>query len=91
MLRMLSRYGEIVIIDGNHDININNPERESLIYSTIENINSENKIKYLRDREKYEKEGIVYGLTPMYEKDGEKNKRREGGRREDDSNMWRCI
>jgi metallophosphoesterase superfamily enzyme len=40
----LSKYGEIIIIDGNHDININNDDRKSSIEAMINRIETNNKI-----------------------------------------------
>ena len=45
----LSIYGEIIIIDGNHDINITNDTRMSTIEAMIKRIKSDNKIHYLKE------------------------------------------
>ena len=62
----LSIYGEIIIIDGNHDINITNDTRMSTIEAMIKRIKSDNKIHYLKENKIYKIRGINFGLTTMY-------------------------
>jgi DNA repair exonuclease SbcCD ATPase subunit len=65
----LSKYGEIIIIDGNHDININNDDRKSTIEAMINRIETDNKIHYLKENKIYKIKGINFGLTTMYSKE----------------------
>lgn len=62
----LSKYGEIIIIDGNHDININNDDRKSSIEAMINRIETDNNIHYLKENKIYKIRGINFGLTTMY-------------------------
>ena len=62
----LSKYGEIIIIDGNHDININNDDRKSSIEAMINRIETNNKIHYLKENKIYKIRGVNFGLTTMY-------------------------
>jgi len=62
----LSIYGEIIIIDGNHDININNDDRKSTIEAMINRLEINNKIHYLKENKIYKIKGINFGLTTMY-------------------------
>jgi len=62
----LSIYGEIIIIDGNHDININNDDRKSTIEAMINRLEINNKIHYLKENKVYKIKGINFGLTTMY-------------------------
>ena len=58
----LSIYGEIIIIDGNHDINITNDTRMSTIEAMIKRIKSDNKIHYLKENKISIKSAIAQGL-----------------------------
>lgn len=45
----LCMYSEVIIIDGNHDINITNDSRMSTIEAMINRIETDNKINYLKE------------------------------------------
>ena len=62
----LCMYSEVIIIDGNHDINITNDSRMSTIEAMINHIKSNNKIHYLKENKVYKINGINFGLTTMY-------------------------
>jgi predicted phosphodiesterase len=62
----LCMYSEVIIIDGNHDINITNDSRMSTIEAMINHIKSNNKIHYLKENKIYKIKGINFGLTTMY-------------------------
>jgi DNA repair exonuclease SbcCD ATPase subunit len=66
LLITLSKLGKIIIIDGNHDININNDMHESSIYASIKNLKTKKNIYYLHDDNLSVKIGkINFVLTPM--------------------------
>ena len=62
----LCMYSEVIIIDGNHDINITNDSRMSTIEAMINHIKSNKKIHYLKENKVYKIKGINFGLTTMY-------------------------
>ncbi len=72
-------YSEVIIIDGNHDINITNDSRMSTIEAMINHIKSNNKIHYLKENKVYKIKGINFGLTTMYSEEVTKieNKNKE--------------
>lgn len=65
----LSELCEIIIIDGNHDVNINNNEKKSNIEASLKSLKSVNKINYLNKNNKIVKiDNINFILTLMNEK-----------------------
>lgn len=54
---------DVILFDGNHDINMNNDKRMSAIEATIENLTTINKIHYLNKNKIYKIKGINFGLT----------------------------
>jgi DNA repair exonuclease SbcCD ATPase subunit len=72
-LAKIARYSEIILIDGNHDINMNNKENEIKKISTIEGVlellngmGLNNKFHYLNENKIVKIRGINYGLTTMF-------------------------
>ena len=65
----LSKYGIIIIIDGNHDININNDDRLSSIEAMLKHLETDNNIHYLKENKIYKIKGINFGLTMMNSKE----------------------
>jgi exonuclease SbcC len=61
----LSKYGDIVIFDGNHDVNIHNESRTSSIEATLNKITTHKKVYYLNENKIYFINGINFGLTMM--------------------------
>lgn len=64
----LSKYGEIVIIDGNHDVNLNNENAISSVESLLTHLKHDNKIHHLQKNEIVKIKGINFGLTTMINK-----------------------
>ena len=56
---------EIVIIQGNHDINIDNENRKDSIKSTLRKLETVYPIHYLTENKMYKIKGINIGLTKM--------------------------
>ena len=72
-LAKISMYCELILIDGNHDLNMNNKDNEIKKISTIEGvlellngIGMNNKFHYLNKNEITRINGINYGLTTMF-------------------------
>ena len=73
LISNLVRYGELILIDGNHDVNMTNSEVESTISSMLTlgrelNIKEMEKIHYLNENKIYNIKGINFGLTTMFTK-----------------------
>jgi DNA repair exonuclease SbcCD ATPase subunit len=69
----LSKYGDVVLINGNHDLSMVNETLESTIESMLTlseelNKNMMNNIHYLNDDKIYKIKGINFGLTTMFSK-----------------------
>jgi DNA repair exonuclease SbcCD ATPase subunit len=69
----LSKYCDVILIDGNHDVNMHNNKNEIKKTSTIEGmlemineLNLNNNIHYLKDNKIYNINGINFGLTTMF-------------------------
>lgn len=56
---------ETIIIQGNHDINIDNENRKDSIKSTLRNLETKYPIHYLTEKKIYKIKGINFGLTKM--------------------------
>ena len=72
-LAKLSKYCEIILIDGNHDLNMNNKDNEIKKISTIEGVlellngmELNNKFHYLNENKLVKIKGVNYGLTTMF-------------------------
>ena len=65
----LSAYGKLIIIDGNHDININNDNRLSSVEAMLTHLETDNNIYYLKENRIHKISGINFGLTTMYSKE----------------------
>ena len=70
----LVKYGELIIFDGNHDMNMVNDKIESTISSMLTlpkelNINGIERIHYLNENKIYKIKGINFGLTTMFTKE----------------------
>ena len=70
----LVKYGELIIFDGNHDMNMVNDKVESTISSMLTlpkklNINGIERIHYLNENKIYKIKGINFGLTTMFTKE----------------------
>lgn len=83
-LARLSEYSEIILIDGNHDINMNNKHNEIKKVSTIEGLlellnktGSNDKFHYLNENKIVKIKGINYGLTTMFAEEMTKIENRE--------------
>jgi len=62
----ISDLGIIIIMDGNHDVNINNNKRKSAIYASIKNLKTVNDIHYLTNTNlEIQIDNIHFILTPM--------------------------
>ena len=62
----LSSLCEIIIIDGNHDVNINNIKRKSNIEASLKELKTENNIHYLTEQNKSVKiDNMNFILTVM--------------------------
>ena len=59
---------ETIIIQGNHDINIDNENRKDSIKSTLCKLETKNPIHYLTENETYKIKGINFVLTKMTNK-----------------------
>jgi len=66
LIKRITNECELVIFDGNHDININNDKRMSSIDATIKYMKTKNTIHYLTENEIYEINDINFGLITMY-------------------------
>ena len=66
LIRRITNECELVIFDGNHDININNDKRMSSIDATIKYMKTKNTIHYLTENEIYELNDINFCLVTMY-------------------------
>lgn len=64
-INKLSNYGEIIIIDGNHDYLPHNNNSTSSIDSLLLHLEVENTVHYLTQNKVYEIDGINFGLTTM--------------------------
>jgi DNA repair exonuclease SbcCD nuclease subunit/DNA repair exonuclease SbcCD ATPase subunit len=64
-LKSLGDVCEIVIISGNHDVNICNEDRIDSIEATLCNLITENKINYIRDTRTHKIQGINFIMTKM--------------------------
>ncbi len=69
----LSKYCDVILIDGNHDMNMHNNKNEYKKISTIEGmlemineLNLNNNIHYLNENKIYNINGINFGLTSMF-------------------------
>lgn len=74
LISNLVKYGEVILIDGNHDVNMTNESTESTISSMLTlprklNINGINGIHYLNDNKIYKIKGVNFGLTTMFTKE----------------------
>ena len=56
---------DVIIIYGNHDININKKENKNVIDEVMKNINTKYKLYILKESGLYEYENIIFGLTAM--------------------------
>jgi len=56
---------ETIIIQGNHDINIDNENRKDSIKSTLRKLETKYRIHYLTENKIYKIKGINFGLTKM--------------------------
>ena len=72
-LARLSKYCEVILIDGNHDLNMNNKNNEIKKISTIEGVlellngmELNNKFHYLNENKLVKIKGVNYGLTTMF-------------------------
>jgi len=64
-INRLSEYGELVIIDGNHDYLPHNDNSSSSIDSLLLHLEVNNTVHYLTQNKVYNIEGINFGLTTM--------------------------
>ena len=64
-MKDLGDVSEIVIIQGNHDINIDNENRKDSIKSTLRKLETKYPIHYLTENKIYKINGINFGLTKM--------------------------
>lgn len=64
-MKNLGDVSEIVIIQGNHDINIDNENRKDSIKSTLRKLETKYPIHYLTENKIYKINGINFGLTKM--------------------------
>lgn len=64
-MKDLGDVSEIVIIQGNHDINIDNENRKDSIKSTLRKLETKYPIHYLTENKIYKIKGINFGLTKM--------------------------
>ncbi len=69
----LSKYCDVILIDGNHDLNMHNNKNEFKKTSTIEGmlemineLKLNNNIHYLNDNKIYNINGVNFGLTSMF-------------------------
>ena len=70
----LVKYGELILIDGNHDMNMTNEKVESTILGMLTlpkrlNINGIERIHYLNENKMYKIKGINFVLTTMFTKE----------------------
>ena len=70
----LVKYGDVILIDGNHDVNMTNEKTESTISSMLTlprklNIKGMECIHYLNENKIYKIKGINFGLTTMFTKE----------------------
>ncbi len=66
--RFMKNLGDIcdtIIIQGNHDVNIDNESRKDSIKATLCELETKNKIYYLTENEEYKINGINFILTKM--------------------------
>lgn len=56
---------ETIIIQGNHDVNIDNENRKDSIKSTLRKLETKYPIHYLTENQIYKIQGINFGLTKM--------------------------
>ena len=56
---------DVIMIYGNHDININKKENRNVIDEVMKNINTKYKLYILNENSLYEYENIIFGLTTM--------------------------
>ena len=56
---------DVIMIYGNHDININKKENKNVIDEVMKNINTKYKLYILNENSLYEYENIIFGLTTM--------------------------
>jgi DNA repair exonuclease SbcCD nuclease subunit len=73
LISNLVKYGELILIDGNHDVNMSNSEIESTISSMLTlgmklNIKEMERIHYLNENKIYKIKGINFCLTTMFTK-----------------------
>jgi DNA repair exonuclease SbcCD nuclease subunit len=66
LIKRITNECELIIFDGNHDININNDKRMSSIDATIKYMKTKNEIHYLTENDIYEIHNINFGLVTMY-------------------------
>lgn len=70
----LVKYGDVILIDGNHDVNMTNEKTESTLSSMLTlprklNINGAERIHYLNENKMYKIKGINFVLTTMFTKE----------------------
>ena len=70
----LVKYGDVILFDGNHDVNMSNENVESTISSMLTlprklNINGMDRIHYLNENKIYKIKGVNFGLTTMFTKE----------------------
>jgi len=64
-INKLSSYGEIVIIDGNHDYIPHNDNSSSSVNSLLHHLQVVNKVHYLTENKLYKIHNVNFGLTTM--------------------------
>ena len=74
LISNLVKYGEVILIDGNHDVNMTNKNIDSTISSMLTlprklNIKGMEHIHYLNENKIYNIKGINFGLTTMFTKE----------------------
>ena len=74
LISNLVKYGEVILIDGNHDVNMTNKNIDSTISSMLTlprklNIKGIEQIHYLNENKIYKIKGINFGLTTMFTKE----------------------
>src|SRR5437868_4765580 len=72
-LTLMSDICDIIIICGNHDVNVYNSNEEDLILSLHDKIQTKHKIYYLRDSGLYKYKNIVFSHTSVFSQNNKDN------------------
>lgn len=66
-LKMLATYHDVIIIPGNHDVNVKNKSQEDLINIVYKDIMAKHKIYYLRNTGLYKYGNVIFSVASVFD------------------------